>query len=157
MRTTRILVIVTALIASAAVVGAASGVEIGAGTEPSISFAVTWDVSPSFTVALSLGAIFEQGTQTGSFTVQSASYTVGLEARYVIQLATPLVRPYLGFGAYLQMGDAGTSMLMSSSIGVQVRMLPGIYLFSEGTAIVPILDPTAWFWRLKLGVGFRFF
>ncbi len=157
MKTTRILFIVAAVVISSVTVAVASGVEIGFGTEPSVSFAVTWDVSPSFTIALSLGAVFDQGTQTGSFTVQSASYTIGLEARYVVVLATPLVRPYLGFGAYLQMGDAGTSMLMASTIGVRVRMLPGIYLFSEGTAIVPILDPTAWSWRLKLGVGFRFF
>jgi len=155
MRTTRVLTIVAAMIVSSFAVGAASGVEIGVGTDPSVSFTATWDVSPSFTLALSLGAVFAQGTQTGSFTVQSASYTIGVEARYMIELATPLVRPYLGFGAYLELTDGDTSMLMSSSVGVQVRMLPGIYLFSEGTAVVTILDPTEWFVRLKLGVGFR--
>ena len=154
MRTTTILVAVAFVVATA-VTGLAVGVEIGVGTEPSVSFAATWDFSPSFTVVTSFGVAFGQGVQTGSSTLQTASYTVGVEARYNIRFATPAVRPYLGLGAYMQMRGGGVSVLVSSSAGVQIRMLPNVYLFGEGAAFVPILDASGWYWRLKLGAGFR--
>jgi len=154
MRTTTFLVAVAVVLATA-VTGLAVGVEIGVGTEPSVSFAATWDLSPSFTMVTSFGVAFGQGVQTGSSTVQTASYAVGVEMRYRIRLASSSVRPYLGLGVFAQMGGGDVSVLLASSAGVQIRMLPNIYLFGEGAVFVSILDASGWYWRLKLGAGFR--
>lgn len=154
MRITSILVAV-AIVLATAVTGLALGVEIGVGTEPSVSFAATWEFSPNFAMVASFGVAFGRGVQTGSSTVQTASYTVGVEARYNIRIAMSAVRPYLGLGAYVRMGSGDVSVLVSSSAGVQIRILPNVYLFGEGAALVPVLDVSGWYWRLELGAGFR--
>jgi len=152
----KIVLAVVSLVWVTAVMGQALGVEIGVGTEPSVSLAATWEISPGLTLVTSLGATFGGGVQTGSATVQTASYTIGVELRYNIRLATPIVQPYLGLGVLLRIGDGQLSGVASSLVGVRVRLLPSVYVFSEATALVPILDPAAWSWRLKLGVGFQF-
>lgn len=153
--TTKTLLVAVAFVLASVLTGWAVGVEIGVGTEPSISFAATWDLAPGFTMATSLGLAFGQGVQTGSITLQTASYTIGVEARYNIPFATSAVRSYLGLGAFAQMGNGDILVLASTSAGVHIRMLPNVYLFGEGALFVPILDVSEWYWRLKLGVGFR--
>lgn len=151
----KIVLTVVSLVWVTAVMAQAVGVEVGVGTEPSISFAAAWEISPSLAVVTSFGAAFGGGVQTGSATVQTASYTVGVEIRYSIRLATPSVRPYLGLGALLAIGDGEVSGLVTSSAGVQVYLLRNVYLSGEAGVLVPILDLTGWFWRLKIGIGFR--
>ena len=142
--------------AAAVVTGSAVGVEIGVGTEPSVSFAATWDLSPHLAVVTSFGAVFGHGgVQTASSTLQTASYTVGVEVRYSIRFATSVLRPYLAVGVYAHLGNGETSVKVSSSLGVQIHMLPNVYLYSEGAVLVPILDSSGWTWRLKIGAGFR--
>jgi hypothetical protein len=153
---TKTLFVAVALVLATASAGLAVGVEIGVGTEPSISFAATWDISPSFTMVTSFGLAFGQGVQTGSITLQTASYTIGIEARYNIPFATSAVRSYLGLGAFMHVDNGDISFLASSSAGVHIRMLPNVYLFGEGALFMPVLDVSGWYWRLKLGVGFLF-
>jgi hypothetical protein len=153
---TKILVMTAVLVLASAATGLAVGGEIGVGTEPSVSFAATWDLSPSFAVVTSFGAVFWRGVQTGSSTLPSTSYTVGVEARYEIRFLASAVRPYLGLGALAQTGSEGMSAVLSSTVGAQVRMLRNIFLFGEGSALLPVLDASSWYWRFKLGIGFRF-
>jgi hypothetical protein len=152
---TKTLLVAVAFVTATALAGMAVGVEIAIGTEPPISFAATWDLSPSLTMVTSLGVAFGRGAQTGSLTLQTASYTIGVEIRYNVPFGMPAVRSYLGLGAYMQMASGDVSVLVSSSAGVQILMLPNVYLFGEGAAIVPVLDVSGWYWRLKLGIGFR--
>lgn len=154
-RATVFLVSAVVLLATAAAASAAD-LEIGVGTEPSVSLAAVWDLSPSLSVAVSFGAVFGNGVQTGSFTLQTASYILGVEARYNVRLATPIVEPYLGLGAFVRAQGGAAEVLMSSSVGARIRVLPNIWLIGEGTAFVPIFDIAEWTWRLKLAVGFRF-
>jgi len=152
---TKILLVGVMVVAAAVVTGSAVGVEIGVGTEPSVSFAATWDLSPHLAVVTSFGAIFGHGVQTASSTLQTASYTVGVEVRYSVRFATSILRPYLAVGVYAYLGNGETSVKVSSSLGVQIQMLPNVYLYSEGAVLVPILDSSGWTWRLEIGVGFR--
>jgi hypothetical protein len=152
-------IVLVAALASLAVAmsGHAVGVEIGVGTEPSINLAATWELSQSLTLVTSLGVAFGGGgVQTGSLTVQTPSYTIGMELRYTIRFATPIVLPYLGLGAQIEFSDDGVVGMVSSSAGVQIRVLQNVYVLGEGAAFVPIFDAAGWYWRLKLGVGFGF-
>jgi len=152
---TKILLVVVASVLATAGAGLAVGVEIGVGTGPSVSLAATWELSPSFTMVTSFGVGFGQGVQTGSWALQTASYTIGVEARYNFGSAASAVRSYLGLGMFFGVEGGDVSVLMSSSAGVQIRVLPNVYLFGEGAVFVPILDVSGWYWRLKLGVGLR--
>ena len=154
--TTKLYLVTAVLVVAYAMTGLGVGLEIGVGTGPSVSFAATWDLSPNLALVTSFGVVFGGRVQTGSSTVQTASYTVGVEMRYYIRLASPSIRPYLGLGAFAQIGGGNVSVLLASSAGVQIRMLPNIYLFGEGVVFVPILDVSEWYWRLKLGAAFRF-
>lgn len=154
--TTRLYLVTVVLVVACAMTGLGMGLEVSVGTGPSVSFGATWDLSPNLTLVTSFGVAFGGRVQTGSSTVQSTSYTVGVELRYHVRLASPSIRPYLGFGAFVRMSGGDVSVLLASSAGVQVRMSPNIYLFGEGAVFVPILDVSGWYWRLKLGVGFRF-
>ena len=160
--TTKLYFVTAVLIMACTVAGFGIGLEIGVGTEPSVSFAATWDFSPALSLVTTFGVAFgdvQTGSvtvQTGSSTAQTALYTTGAELRYNVRLASSLVRPYLGVGAFAQMGGGDISVLLSSSAGMQIRMLPNIYLLGEGSVFVPIFDVSGWYWRLKLGAGFRF-
>jgi len=151
---TKIALAAICVVCAAVVVGQAVGVEIGVGTEPSVSLAATWEISPSFTLVTSFGVAFGGGVQTGSLNLQTASYTICVEARYNIRFETPIVLPYFGLGAQLAIGNGGVSGEVLSTVGVQVRALRNVYLLGEATVLVPILDVAEWYWRLKLGVGF---
>jgi len=154
---TRIIVVAATAIMAIAVSGLAIGIELGVGTEPSINLAASWDLTESLSLLTTLGVAFGGGgVQTGPVTLQTPSYTIGMEIRYRIRFATPIVRPYLGLGAQLVFGDGGVSGMLSSSVGVQIRVLSNVYVSGEGAAFVPIFDAATWYWRLKLGVGFRF-
>ena len=154
--TTKLYFVMVVLVAVYAVTGLGIGLEIGVGTEPSVSFAATWDLSPSLSLLSSFGVAFGGGVQTGSSGAETALYTTGAELRYHFRLASSFVRPYLGLGAFAQMGDGDISVLLSPSAGVQFSMLPNIYLLGEGAVFVPILNASEWYWRVKLGAGFRF-
>lgn len=155
--TNKLCFVTIALVAAFAVTGLAIGLEIGVGTEPSVSFAATWDLSPSLTILVSLGAAFGGDVQTGPLNAQAVSYAAGVELRYRIRrFALSSVSPYLGLGAFAQLSGGDMSVLLSSSAGMQIRILPNIYLVGEGSVLMPILDVSGWYWRLKLGVGFRF-
>lgn len=161
--TTKLYFVTVVLVVAYAVTGLGIGLEVGVGTEPSVSFAATWDLSSSLSLATSFGVAFGGGVQTGSSTVQTgpsiaqtALYTAGVEMRYHIRLASPSFRPYLGLGAFARIGDGDISVLLSSSAGVQFRMSPNIYLLGEGAVFVPILNVSEWYWRVKLAAGFRF-
>ena len=161
--TTKLYFVTAVLVMTYAVAGFGVGLEIGVGTEPSVSFAAVWDLSPSLSLVTTFGVAFGGDVQTGSVTVQTGSltaqtalYTTGAELRYNVRLASSFVRPYLGVGAFAQMSSGDISVLLSSSAGMQIRMLPNIYLLGEGSVFVPIFDVSGWYWRLKLGAGFRF-
>ena len=145
--TTKLHFVTVVLVGAYAIAGLGMGVEIGVGTEPSVSVAATWDLSPNLAFVTSFGVAFGGGVQT-------ASYTVGVEMRYHIRLASSSVRPYLGLGASAQMGGGDISVLLTSSAGAQIHISPNIHLFGEGAVFVPVLDVSGWYWRLKLGAGF---
>jgi len=147
--TTKLHFVTVVLVVAYAVTGLGMGLEIGVGTEPSVSFAATWDLSPSLALVTSFGVAVGGDVQT-------ATYTVGLEMRYHIRLASSSVRPYLGLGTSARLSGGDLSVLLSSSAGVQIRMSPNIYLIGEGAVFVPILNVSEWYWRLKLGAGFQF-
>ena len=154
---TKIMVVAAMAIVTIAVSGFTMGIELGVGTEPSINVAASWDLTESLSLLTTLGVVFGGGgVQTGPVTLQTPSYTIGMEIRYTIRLATPIVRPYLGLGAQLVLADGGVSGMLSSSMGVRIRVLSNVYVSGEGGALVPIFDVAAWYWRLRLGVGFRF-
>jgi len=153
---TRTFLLAVAIVCAVAISGLGFGLEVGVGTEPSISFAATWDISPSFTAVTSLGALFGGSVQTGSLTVQTMSYTLGVEFRYRAQFQALPIAPYLGIGAFLEFGGGDTALLMASALGMQVNPLPHVHVFVEGAALVPIHDASRWSARLKLGFGYRF-
>jgi len=154
---TRIMVVAAMAIVAIATSGVAIGIELGVGTEPSINLAASWELSESLSLLTTLGVSFGGGAvQTGSVTLQTPSYTIGMEIRYRIRLASPIVRPYLGLGVQLALADGGVSGMLSSSAGMQIRVLSNVYVSGEGAAFVPIFDAAAWYWRLRLGIGFRF-
>ena len=152
---TRTLLLAVAIACAVAVSSLAFGFEVGVGTEPSISFAATWEISPSFTVVTSLGAVFGGAVQTGSSTIQTMSYTLGVELRYRMHFETLPIVPYFGMGAFLEFGGGNTALLMAPTLGVQINLLPGVHVFVEGAALIPIHDASRWSARLKLGFGYR--
>jgi hypothetical protein len=134
---------------------AAVDIEVGVASGPSLSLAAQWEILPNLSLVTSMGVSFGGGGQTGSATLQTASYALGIELRYAIPLPWKGIRPYVGLGALLQLGGGGgTQLFVSSSAGLRVNVHRNIYLFGEATSLASLSSTVDWAWRLKIGAGF---
>lgn len=144
------------LLISPALTGLATNLEAKIGTGPSIAIAAAWDVSSNLSIATSFSADFGGRTvQTGSATVQTPSYTIGMRATYSFLSETSPIRPYVGVGGHLALQGTTFSPLLETLLGVRAQLTRNIYLLGEASACFPIPDVAGWYWRLYLGVGFR--
>lgn len=141
---------------SPALTGIAANLEARIGTGPSIAIDATWDISPNLGIAASFGADFGGGAvQTGSATVQTPSYTIGMRVTYRFLPETSRIRPYFGFGGHLALQGTTFSPLLETLMGVHTQLTRNIYLLGEASAYFPIPDVASWYWRAYLGIGFR--
>jgi hypothetical protein len=144
------------LLLSPALTGIAANLEARIGTGPSIAIDAAWDISPNLGIAASFGADFGGGAvQTGSATVQTPSYTIGMRVTYKFLPETSQIQPYVGFGGHLALRGVTLSSLLETLVGVQAQLTRNIYLLGEASAYFPIPDVASWYWRAYLGIGFR--
>jgi hypothetical protein len=136
--------------------GLATNLEAKIGTGPSIAIGAAWDISPNLSIAASFCADFGGGTvQTGSATIQTPSYTIGMRATYSFLPETSRIRPYVGFGGHLALQGTTLCSLLETLVGVRAQLTRNIYLLGEASAYFPISDVADWYWKLYLGASFR--
>jgi len=136
--------------------GLAIGFEFTAGTEPSICASTSWILTPSLSLLTSIGYVFGSATQTGSTTVQTASFNIGAQMRYHVPVGDFPVRPYLGAGASLALGGGRATLLLEPSLGMHIRLSSIGYVVAEASALVPIHSISSWRPRIEFGFGFTF-
>lgn len=152
----RVFVVLALLVTALAVGGMAISLETMIGTDPSATVAVVWDVSSNFSVAAAFGiGGFNSTLQTESTTVQSPSYTLGLNATYRFLPNTSSVRPYLGIGASLSFAEEEVAPFLEAFVGARIAMTPSIYSFGELAVALDVSDIVDSYWKARLGVGFH--
>jgi hypothetical protein len=146
------------VIAVVAVGGAAANLEVGLGTGPSVSLALSWDLSSNLVLGTSFVMSFGPGLgQAGLATLQTPSYTAGIFARFQFRSRVSPISPYVGAGAQLgfHYGRDISTMLTFMS-GVRVDVTPNLYILGEGTLIIQIADIVSLRWRIWLKAGLVF-
>jgi hypothetical protein len=150
---------ITALLVVAVVAagGMAANLEVGVGTGPSISLASTWDLSPNLVLGASFAVSYGSGlSQTGSVTLQTPSYTVGIFARFQFRFPASPISPYFGAGIQLRLYESDISTLLTFMSGVRIDVTPNFYVLGEGAVMMPIADIADSSWRIWLKAGFVF-
>ena len=126
------------------------------GTGPSVMIVASWDISSNLSIGASFGAVFSGAVQTGSATIQTPSYTVGICAMYSFLPKTSRIRPYVGIGGTLDFGGGTIVPLLETTLGLRAAVTPNIYLLGEASAYFSITDIADWYWRARLGIGSHF-
>lgn len=130
--------------------------EAAVGTGPSVGFSAVWDVTPhlawSFTTSVALQA---GSTQTGSATVQTPSFTVGVRAMYRFGSADARIRGTVGAGIHAGLFGSTVRPVLEALAGARLQLTRRLYGFVDSSVTVPLTDVAAWDWRLSLGVGFQ--
>jgi hypothetical protein len=130
--------------------------EVAVGTGPSVGFSAVWDVTPHLAWSFTTFAELHGGpTQTGSATVQTSSYTVGVRAMYRFGSADARIRGTVGAGIHAQLLGSTIRPILEALAGAKLQLTRRLYGFVDSSITVPVTDVAAWDWRLSLGVGFQ--
>ena len=152
-----ILLVLVALMMIPAFASMAIDLQASIGTGPSAMFTAAWDISPNLSIGASFGVSGFGGTvQTGSATVQTASYTVNMRATYTFLPEGYRIRPYLGIGGSIDFGGGALIPYIETTLGLRAEITPSIYVLGEASAYFRIPDVADWYWRARLGIGFHF-
>lgn len=152
----RIVLILAALVILPTLAGMAIDLEARIGTGPSLMVTAAWDISSNLSIAASFGASgFASTVQTGSSTVQTPSYTVGIRATYTFLPKTSRIRPYFGIGGNLDFTGGTLTPFLETTLGLRAEITPSIYVLGEASAYFRIPDVADWYWRARLGIGFH--
>jgi hypothetical protein len=152
----RVLLVLATLVIIPTLVGMAIDLEARIGTGPSVMVTAAWDISSNLSIATSLLASgFGGAVQTGSANVQTSSFAVNVRASYSLLPETSRIRPYLGIGGNLEFRGGSVVPFLEATLGICAKMTPSIYLLGEASTYFRIPDIADWYWRARLGIGFR--
>jgi hypothetical protein len=130
--------------------------EVAVGTGPSVGFSAVWGVTPHLAWSFTTFAELQGGpTQTGSATVQTSSYTVGVRAMYRFGSADARVRGTVGAGIHAGWFGSTFRPVAEALAGARLQLTRRLYGFVDSSIAVPLMDVAAWDWRLSLGIGFQ--
>ena len=130
--------------------------EAAVGTGPSLEFSAVWDITPHLAWSLATSAALHGGSaQTGSATVQTSSYTVGVRAMYRFGSANARIRGTVGVGIHAGLFGSTIRPVLEALAGARLQLTPRLYGLCEASVAVPLTDVAAWDWRLSLGIGIQ--
>lgn len=128
--------------------------EVSVGTGPSLGFSAVWDATPHLAWSLATSAALHGGsTQTGSATVQTSSYRVGVRAMYRFGSASARIWGTVGAGIHAELLGPVVRPVMEALVGARLQLTSRLYGLCEASVAVPLTDVAAWDWRLSLGIG----